>query len=343
MDLINRYIYAVGKRIPRKQRKDIEKELISSIYDTLEDTYGKKNEYSDDEVESVLRQFGNPLDVATGYQKNNAYLIGPELITPYFMVVKIVSGAVALGLLVSFIVGLLTPELTVTKFVFEFVALIPSLLMGIITAIGFITVIFYLIERNVPGYQLKGVIEKIKWSPKDLPKVPSEKEKISLFESIFGIVVTIIGIILFNFFAEKLGIYYADGIGEKFQFVQIFSLDAIQTYLPFWNIVWVISLVFQIFCLIQREWNIKTRAFELLTKLLSIGILIMMIRGPELIDFKLLLEKSSSEIIEVFTPVVEFFKYSLDGLLIIALVGTCIGILVHAIKILISLSKMSFT
>lgn len=339
MDLINRYIYAVGKRVPRKQRKDIEKELLSSIYDTLDDTFGKKDEYTESEIELVLHQFGDPLDVAVGYQKNSGYLIGPELINTYFMLVKIVSGAVALGLLVSFVVGLFTPELTVAKFMLDFLALIPSLIMGIITAIGFITVIFYLIERNVPGYQLKGVIEKIKWNPKDLPKVPNEKEKISLFESIFGIVVTIIGIILFNFFADRLGIYYAESLGDKFQFVQIFSLKAVQTYLPFWNVVWVTSLVFQIFCLTQREWNIKTRAFELLTNLLSIAILIMMINGPELIDFRLLFEKASSDIIEAFTPIVEFFNYSIDGLLIIILISTCIGILIRGIKILVTLSK----
>ena len=44
MDLIKKYIYAVGKRLAKKQRLDIERELESSIFDTLEDKFGKNDE-----------------------------------------------------------------------------------------------------------------------------------------------------------------------------------------------------------------------------------------------------------------------------------------------------------
>lgn len=339
MELIKRYLFAVGKRVPGKQREDIEKELESAIFDMLEDKFGKKSEYDDKEIEEVLKLFGPPWEVAMGYQKNPGHLIGPELINTYYLVIKIVSGAVTLGLLVSFIVGLFQPELTVGKFFLEFLGLIPSLITGVVTAIGFVTVIFFLIERNAPGYRVKDIMASNEWKPKDLPKVPNKKEKITIGESVVGIVFTIIGIIIFNFFAEKLGVYYTDSFGEPWKFVRIFSLEAITTYLPFWNAVWIIGLIFQIFCLIQREWNVKTRLFDIFMALLSIGVLTMMIKGPELVDMNLLLSSSSPEIAESLTPLAELLNYSLDFVFIFALVGTIIGLIVKVIKFFISLAE----
>ncbi|MBN2851564.1 MAG: hypothetical protein JXQ23_02375 [Clostridia bacterium] len=338
MELIKRYVFAVGKRVPRKQHEDIEKELESAIFDMLEDKFGKKSDYSESEIEEVLKVFGPPWEVAMGYQKNPGHLIGPELINTYYLVIKIVSGAVTLGLLVSFIVGLFQPELTIGKFFLEILGLIPSVLTGVITAIGFVTVIFYLIERNAPGYRLKDTMASVDWKPKDLPRVPNKKEKITIGESVVGIVFTIIAIIIFNFFAEKLGIYYTETFGEPWKFVQIFSQEAIITYLPFWNAVWIISLIFQIFCLIQREWNVKTRLFDIFTNLLSIGILTMMIKGPELVDMNLLLSNTSSDVANSLTPLAELLNYSLDFVLIFALVGTIIGLIVKVIKLFISIA-----
>ena len=340
MEQIKRYIYAVGKSLPKKQRADIEKELESSILDTLEDTYGKKDEYLKEEVESILIKLGPPWKVAIAYQKNRGHLIGPELINTYYFIIKIVSGAVSLGLFISFFIGLFRPELTIGIFFLELLKLIPSLIMGVVTAIGFVTVIFYLIERNVPGYQLKDVILDSDWKPKDLPKVPNENEKISIAESIIGITFSVLFIIIFNFFASKLGVYYTPSLGEGFVFVNIFSLEAIRTYLPIWNLVWVIGLIFQIFCLVQREWNIKTRVFDILTNILSIVVLSIMIKGPELIDFKLLMSEANTEIFTALTPIVEFIKYSLDTVFVIAIIGTSISLFIKIIKVLINISKM---
>ena len=60
-DIIDRYIYDVVRRLPPNQRQDIERELRSLIEDMLESGPENRN------VEDVLKELGNPLDLARQY------------------------------------------------------------------------------------------------------------------------------------------------------------------------------------------------------------------------------------------------------------------------------------
>ena len=55
MELIERYIYAVGKKLPRKQREDIGKELTSLIMDELDARTGG-GEPSKEDISAVLKE-----------------------------------------------------------------------------------------------------------------------------------------------------------------------------------------------------------------------------------------------------------------------------------------------
>jgi hypothetical protein len=341
MELIRRYIYAVVKRLPKKQRNDIEKELGSTIFDALEDTFGKSVEYTDEQIKIVLKQLGPPWILSSGYQKNSGFIIGPELTNTYYLVIKIAAGAVAFSLLAGFIIGIFDPEITMGSAALQFLKLIPTVIFSIFTVIGFVTLNFFLIERNAAGSGRKYKIAKDDWKPDDLPKVPGDKEKISAAESIAGIVFTLIGIVIFNIFASELGIYYTPTWGEEWRFVQIFSTEAIESYLFCWNVVWIIGLVFHIYCLIQREWNIKTRLFDIFKDILSAGVLLMMVRGPELLDMRALLNDADASAADVLRPLAEFMRYSLDAVFIFVLIAVIIGIIVKAVKLIISAANSS--
>jgi hypothetical protein len=344
MELIERYLYAVGRWLPKKQKKDIQAELESTIYDNLESRFGSKEEYTEDEITEIIREFGSPWKVAAGYTGLTERLIGPELLPIYFTLSVIISGAVVLGLLVSFIVGMFRPDMTFGTFILSFLELIPSLIVAVATVVGFTTIVFALIEKCVPGYKLKSVstlkrkekgfvIDNDKWSPKDLPPVPMGKQKISRWEPILGIIFSVIAIVLFNFFREKLGIYYTPEWGSGWEFVPILSEDAVKVFLPFWNTVWGLSIVFCTYQLIKGRWTLPMRIADLLRSLVDAAVIIIMIRGPELFDFRLLLSYSKPDVVQALKPVAEFFNYSINAFLIFALVGTCIGIIAKLVNV----------
>ncbi len=65
MELIERYIYQVGKRLPFKNRADIVSELRSSLEDQLDAR--ADSEPSDARVIELLNEMGSPESVAASY------------------------------------------------------------------------------------------------------------------------------------------------------------------------------------------------------------------------------------------------------------------------------------
>src|SRR5689334_12038544 len=83
VDLVERYVHQVGRYLPPKERAEIEAELRSQIQDQLDDRYAGSP--SEEEVASVLKEFGLPYLMATSYMSEQ-YLVGPTLY-PFMMMV----------------------------------------------------------------------------------------------------------------------------------------------------------------------------------------------------------------------------------------------------------------
>ena len=80
MELVDRYVYEVGRHLPRRSRADIETEIRSLIEDTLEGYAEKQGrDVDEDMVVAVLQEFGKPEKVAASYRTGKQYLVGPGL------------------------------------------------------------------------------------------------------------------------------------------------------------------------------------------------------------------------------------------------------------------------
>lgn len=89
MDLIERYLAAIGRNLPAKQAGDITAELRDVLLSRVEDreaTLGRP--LTKDELEALLIDFGNPLVVAWRYRRVQ-HLIGPEIFPFWWQAVKI--------------------------------------------------------------------------------------------------------------------------------------------------------------------------------------------------------------------------------------------------------------
>ncbi|MGA9657698.1 MAG: hypothetical protein WBQ60_01160 [Asticcacaulis sp.] len=145
MDMLEDYLRAVSRLLPRAKRDDIIAELRDEILTRIEAKEGALNRpLTPDETEDLLRDFGHPIVVAARYRDEPQYSVGPSLY-PFWMFA--VRFAVILEVLISAIVFLAR--------VFgganpgeAFGTAIGTGITGTMTLIGFATVAAWIIERK---------------------------------------------------------------------------------------------------------------------------------------------------------------------------------------------------
>src|ERR1017187_3337636 len=93
MELIERYLQAVGFWLPNRQKDDIIAELSADIHAQVEEheaTLGRKMNQA--EVEALLKKRGRPVLVANRFLPQES-LIGPVLFPIYVFILKIVMAS----------------------------------------------------------------------------------------------------------------------------------------------------------------------------------------------------------------------------------------------------------
>src|ERR1700691_5600325 len=88
MELLDRYLQAVGFWLPQPQKRDIIAELAEDIRSQIEEKESELGRTLDDaELEAILKRRGAPLLVAESYLPQRS-LIGPLLFPIYRLVLK---------------------------------------------------------------------------------------------------------------------------------------------------------------------------------------------------------------------------------------------------------------
>jgi hypothetical protein len=101
--LTDRYVDAILRRLPERQRPDIEKELRASIADAVDDRLDAGTDPAEAE-RAALTELGDPARLAAGYADRPLHLIGPAFYLDYMraltallaIVVPTVAAAVGL-------------------------------------------------------------------------------------------------------------------------------------------------------------------------------------------------------------------------------------------------------
>ncbi|HTX50703.1 MAG TPA: hypothetical protein VME40_15075 [Caulobacteraceae bacterium] len=169
MDLIDRYLAAVGVLLPQAQKADIIAELRDVLLNRREEkeaTLGRPLTRS--ENEALLKDFGNPLTVAGRYGRQQ-YLIGPELYPIYVFSLRIVLAAVVVSAVITGVVqGVFDPANAANAVLAAF----NIVWTGGFTALGVVTAIFAGLQRTSAGAR---ILER--WSPNDLPRLPRRRRR----------------------------------------------------------------------------------------------------------------------------------------------------------------------
>ncbi len=289
MEIIKKYIYAIQRRLPTASKDDITKEITSLIYDELEGKFGKKDEYTNSEVEEVLKEMGHPREVAGRYRGDKQLLIGPEIYPVYKMVLAIAAGSVTLGLVISYIVKIVnqavTQAATLRVFLMGFGELLSSLFSSLLALVGSITIIFALIQHfGKIGSEDVNIYDD--WKPSDLPDLPEEKDRVHRAGPIIAMCFIAFGFAILNYYVAAGNIPFVSSLDSDVVVLPVFSIDALSRYLPFWNLSLGLSFAMQIILFVQGKWSLGTRLFEIGISLLGIAILAAMINGPMIISLQ---------------------------------------------------------
>ena len=323
MEMIERYLYAVGKKLPLNQKDDILKELRSIIMDNLDDITGGA-EPSDEDIAQVLLKMGAPSEVAKRYRSGPSWLIGPQYYDLYMLILKIVLAASAGGYLISLIVAMFTQTGGVvqrfTSLIIQFFGIIP----GLLTAIGMVTLIFAIIERAVKKPIDIDLGEGAKWNPSKLDPVPDKGDIVKPVDSILGIVFSVVAIVLFNFYIDRLGIYYAPAGGGEWVMVNVFNPKALDIYIPIWTLLWSLSIGLNGWLLGTRKHNVGTRVFEMFISAANVGVLFYMANGLKLFA----VGKLGGNLVAL-KPVTDFITINQHIIFTVLAILTLIGLLAN--------------
>ena len=294
MEIIKKYIYAIQRRLPASSKEDIAKEINSLIFDELEGKYGKKDEYSSEEIESVIKEMGHPSQVAARYRGDKQLLIGPELFPIYKMVLAITIGATSLGLVISFIVRVInsaiTQSATLSLFINNFLEMASSLFSVILSMVGIMTIVFAIIQ-HYGKFDSEDINMYNDWKPKDLPDLPEENDRVKIWEPIVAMFFIALGFVILNYYVAQGNLPIVINEGSNITILPIFSVEGLKQYLPLWNLSLGLSFALQIAVLVQGKWNIGTRLFDVAISLLGIVILATMINGDMIISIENLIRE----------------------------------------------------
>lgn len=286
-NLIDRYIYDVGRRLPAKNREDVQLELRSALQDSLDERGINANDLAQEErVVEVLREFGEPHKVAAGYNVRR-FIVGPELQPTYRLVLRIAAFGVTVGQLVRIIVAVSQGEaLGIGDVVSGFVG-------GFLTAFAVVSLIFAILEYFLPDLNLPSaawqpgaaMAYQGTWDPRTLPELTRDYDKINIFEIAVELIFTTAFIYVVNAFS---GWNLPEQLGGSAAGVVAQLIAALQPFIPWITGLAVLGIAIRIVLLLRGRWTALTRWAEIAYYAGSAVIMALLLAAPytgiELVD-----------------------------------------------------------
>ena len=175
IDLLERYLQAIGQSLPPANREDVLNELRANLtaqIDDREEELGRP--LTEPELAAILKAHGRPEVVAMRYQPQR-YLIGPSIFPFYLLTMRrVLPFVVAIYYVANFVkiaatrngIGSIAGGLVDSTF-----QLIPVLFLWL----GVMTIIFAILERTHESCGKKWNLDE--WSPAKLPPVKPQDAK----------------------------------------------------------------------------------------------------------------------------------------------------------------------
>ena len=187
MELLDRYLQAVKKYLPKNRRDDIAAELRSNILEQVEDKEASLGRpLTIEEEEEVLRKHGHPMQVAARYMPQQQ-LIGSTVFPYYWFTLK---AALPMALLAYTVVMSLTFISQPVTFARVLGMLLRFPQIALYTAF-WITIVFIVMDFAQAKY-VKKSDTLYAWSPRKLPPI-EDSDRVGA-KNVFEVIATGLGV-----------------------------------------------------------------------------------------------------------------------------------------------------
>ena len=167
MQVLDRYLAAIARHLPKAEAADIIAELRENLLSEIEEKEAELGRpLGAKELDALLTAFGHPLALAARYGKAR-YLIGPEIYPFWTATLRVVFGILAAIVVVGLIVAAASGELQSRQVADGLAQVVPKFL----SAFAIVTLVFAVMERSWNGRM------RLKWSPRQLPPPRSSGRK----------------------------------------------------------------------------------------------------------------------------------------------------------------------
>jgi hypothetical protein len=181
MDLIDRYLAAIARRLPAAKADDIVAEIRDDLLtrqEAREDALGRPLDRK--EIAALIKEVGHPLVVASRYRPRQ-YLIGPDAFPFFVATLRIAAIFLALAFAVTAASSVVFGHADIADALGRAMS---NLFSSAMLAFGTVAAVFYALERTgFPAEHLD------KWRPQDLPEVKDKQPNVwgSAFEVAIGV------------------------------------------------------------------------------------------------------------------------------------------------------------
>lgn len=275
-NMIERYVYDVIRRLPDHGKEEVEKELHANIDDMI------GSNRSDDNIEKVLLELGEPRILANRYRVKERYLISPAYFDDYVRVLKIVM---VIFVSISLVFGSIDLFLNIsTETPWQMIGKVFSKLIGdsftsLLSAFAWVTVIFFLIEKAEEKTTRK------EWKITNLPELPKQNSaKISRTGAVVSLIIetifSVIFIVLLVNYLDYIGIYE----NPTTMVAPIFTKEIIEAFIPLLIISVALSIIVSAVKAFYAAWNVKLASIYTVSKIFSTVVGIIFITYPNLFN-----------------------------------------------------------
>jgi hypothetical protein len=265
--MIDRYLAGVSELLPAKLRQDTITEIRSLIQDALDDRSKAVGREPDEAmIAEVLKQFGPPEKIVAPYLPEK-YLIGPRLFPIFILVIKIVLPIIFALSLVGFWTGVnQASQITSQVLIETIIESVGNSWSAVVQAFGGIVFIFAILQWVVPEF--KNAPKEKDWDPHSL-KAISQPDKIKPGELITEIFFVLVGLIIFNFYLDRIGIY--TNTNGVWYFTRILT-PAFNAYVPWLDLLWILTIILDAILLRRGAWQVGTKLLAILLYAFTIGL-----------------------------------------------------------------------
>jgi len=289
-NIIERYVYDVMRRLPAENKEEIEKELNANIEDMLGE------DRSEEHIEEVLFELGEPRLLALQYQTKERYLISPANYDDYIRVLKVVILIVISVTLFSGIIDLLIDLGSFTPWEMVghvFSKLVGELISSIVTAFALVTLVCWAVEKAEEKKKFRN------WKLKNLPELPKQNVyKINRTGAVVSLIIetsfSIIFLLLLINYLDYLGIYE-----NSVMVAPIFNKEVVQAFIPLLIVSALFSIGVAILRVFYAAWNVKFTSIYSLGKIFTSIVTIIFINYANM--FNILMFNKIAEYLEITT------------------------------------------